>query len=262
MTADQLFQKYWDILSDEVAASDESLVRFALRLAVHEAYSNRPAPSMLANERSAEAAVNQIGELNEWLSISEPALHYHPEIGTAGAMLKAIQRRDDDLMRLRSECSALQQQIAQMDCDEATLRQRVVELQGEVDRLTRENVIAVDAFNQISQAHTNGANPTPTPNWNRNHWAWDGLPRADLDVIDQLETGAMSFRRLDKTLRRDLVMRVVRSLAVDGEVKTAVYDSHKPSWMPTNGAVTMFSPNGRWSGLVAMALGEAEPTPA
>ena len=35
------------------------------------------------------------------------------------------------------------------------------------------------------------------------------------------------------------MMRVVRSLAVDGELKVAVYDSHKPSWMPTN-AVTMF----------------------
>ena len=30
-----------------------------------------------------------------------------------------------------------------------------------------------------------GVDSTPTPNWNRNHWAWDGLPKADFDVIDQ-----------------------------------------------------------------------------
>ena len=103
-------------------------------------------------------------------------------------------------------------------------------------------------------ANGNGANPTTAPGWNRNHPAWEGMPKTDLDVIDQLASGATTFRKLAKTLRRDLVIRVLRSLADAGEVKSLTYDKRKPDWMPTSGAVVMLSETGRWSNLLAMAL--------
>lgn len=152
------------------------------------------------------------------------------------------------------------QQITQMNADNADLLNKVHQAQVEIDRLTRQNVIATDTFNSLAAERTNGAGPNPTtaPGWNRSHPAWSGLPKADLDVIDQLASGATAFRKLSKTLRRDLVLRVLRSLAVDGEVKSLTYDKRKPDWMPTSGAVVMLSETGRWSNLVAMT----ETTPA
>lgn len=240
------------------------------------------------DRRAAESAINQIGRLNEWLAEEEPALCADNNLDTASAIFIAIKRRDIDLAAAyaraetsaalhRSEIDGLRQQLTQMDADNAELVRQLRQArneadarwfsgdqelseqlrlaQAEIDRLTRQNVIATDTFNSLA-AHTNGAGPNPTtaPGWNRSHPAWEGLPKADLDVIDQLTSGATTFRKLAKTLRRDLVSRVLRSLAVDGEVKSLTYDKRKPDWMPTSGAVVMLSETGRWSNLLAMAL--------
>jgi len=234
-------------------------------------------------QRQAESAINQIGRLNEWLEVNAPALYHNPDLDTAAAIVAAIatlksaleDNREDaasahkELTTLIAERDGLRQQLTQMDADKArmiahlttadatidTLHQAITERQHEIDRLTRLNVIATDTFNSLAE-RTNGAgaNPTTAPGWNRSHPAWSGLPKADLDVIDQLTSGATTFRKLAKTLRRDLVIRVLRSLAVDGEVKALTYDKRKPDWMPTSGAVVMLSETGRWSNLLAMAL--------
>ena len=291
-TIDEIFFRYWNAV-EETAVADGLLpsvaVRLCLRLAVQDAYGAGAAlcndmaaiiasqqiaildrdkeigsliqvlPPQTPDQRQAEADRAQMALIAEWLAEHEPALYYGEHGGYGDAILDAVRKRD-------AQIDGLQQEIARMDADNADLAAKLQNAtlawksaQSDADRL------ALRIAQQPAEIHVNGngaVDPTPAPNWNRNHWAWDGLPKADFDVIDQLEAGALSFRKLDKTLRRDLVLRVVRSLAVDGELKVAVYDSRKPAWMPTNGAVTMFSPNGRWFGLVAEALGKAEPTPA
>lgn len=293
MNADAIIQKYWRAVDDltnyqQDVLSDDA-IRLAISLAVQDAYAAGGAladdlAAIVAShaqatpeQRQAEAAISQIGRLNEWLAEKSPA-RYADKTDTATAILDVIdslqccvnEYREDlksarqELTTLIAERDQLRQQMVQMDADKAGLRRQVVELQREVDRLTRENTIATDTFNSLAADRTNGAgaNPTPAPDWNRNHPAWSGLPKADLDVIDQLASGATTFRKLAKTLRRDLVLRVLRSLAVDGEVKAGVFDKRKPDWMPTSGAVVMLSETGRWSNLLAMALVTAETTPA
>ncbi len=52
--------------------------------------------------------------------------------------------------------------------------------------------------------------------YNMGDESWRDQPSSmSLDVVDQLASGATTFRKLSKTLRRDLVIRVLRSLAVD-----------------------------------------------
>jgi hypothetical protein len=290
----------------------------ALRLAIGDAYAAGGAladdlAAIVASQaqakpeqRQAEAAINQIGRLNEWLEVNAPALYHNPDLDTAAAIVAELGVRDrrmieqsaaiadlrislidanedaasahQELTTLIAERDGLRQQIVQMDADNAELVRQLRQArneadarwfsgdqelseqlrlaQAEIDRLTRQNVIATDTFNSLAAERTNGAGPNPTtaPGWNRSHPAWSGLPKADLDVIDQLTSGATTFRKLAKTLRRDLVIRVLRSLAVDGEVKALTYDKRKPDWMPTSGAVVMLSETGRWSNLLAMAL--------
>jgi hypothetical protein len=288
---DDLTNYQQDVLSDDA-------IRLALSLAVQDAFAAGAAladdlaaivasqaaavghVSNVTDQRAAESAINQIGRLNEWLGTNAPALYLNPDLDTAAAMLAAIatlksaleDNREDaasarqELTTLIAERDQLRQQMVQMDADEAELRRQLAQkadanttLIMEIDRLTRQNVIATDTFNSLAErTNGNGANPTTAPGWNRSHPAWSGLPKADLDVIDQLASGATTFRKLSKALRRDLVLRVLRSLAVDGEVKSLTYDKRKPDWMPTSGAVVMLSETGRWSNLVAMT----ETTPA
>jgi hypothetical protein len=253
----------------------------------------------LADQRYAEQLQAQISRLNEWLAEEEPALYRSPCTDTAGAVLDAIKRRDvdltnayHDLQAAASETSGLRQQLAQMDADNADLAQRLSNretvlaadrerlklalsdadkahkanamLQAEIDRLTRQNAIATDTFNSLSEAHTNGVDPTPaspSADWGRNHPAWEALPAADLAVIDQISSGLITFRRTSKTLRRDLVVRVIRHLASQygGTISSGEWDRHRPDWMPTQGAVIMLSDGENWTSLLAMAI---EPTPA
>lgn len=194
---------------------------------------------------------------------------------------------------MREERNALRQQLVKMDADNAELAQRLRLLDGvqaecvrvrqeiadlreqvipdyqielakaraEIDRLTRENVIATDALNSTLEQRTNGAghamDPTPA-DWGSSHPAWSALPSADFAAIDQLASGRTTFRRLSKTLRRDLVHRVIRHLAAanNGTLNSSQWDRLRPLWLPTQGAVIMLSTSGHWSSLVAEALNQ------
>jgi hypothetical protein len=279
VNADAIIQKYWRAVDDltnyqQDVLSDDA-IRLAISLAVQDAYAAGGAladdlAAIVASQaqaspeqRVAESNQAQINRLNEWLAINAPALYHNPDLDTAAAVLAELGVRGGRMIEqsaaiveYQNKLNELNCELVQLDADNADLTQRLRDATEEVDRLTRQNVIATDTFNSLAAERTNGAgaNPTTAPGWNRNHPAWSGLPKADLDVVDQLASGATTFRKLAKTLRRDLVIRVLRSLAVDGEVKSLTYDKRKPDWMPTSGAVVMLSETGRWSNLLAMAL--------
>ena len=279
MTTDAIFQKYAialvDIGADTLKLSGDAVL-LALRLAIGDAYdagsavaadlvaivAEQATPERSpADQRYAEQLQAQISRLNEWLEKYAPALYHNPDIDTAAAVLMELgmlrrqisQQIDDkhedlvsarqELVTLIAERDGLRQQLAQMDADNADLLNKVQQAQVEIDRLTRQDV-----------------NPTPAAlpatDWGRNHPAWEALPKADLAVIDQLSSGTTTFRRINKSLRRDLVCRAIRHLASEhgGPLPSSVWDRNRPLWLPTQGAVNMLSDGGNWSSLLAMAL--------
>lgn len=282
MTSGAIYQKYWSALVDvdAVMVPQDAAIALALRLAIGDAYaagsaladdlvaivaSQQQPERFPADQRYAEQLHLQINRINEWLAEEEPALYRDPNTDTAGAVLDAIRRRDidltnayHDLQAAAGEANGLRQQLAQMDADNADLLNKVHQAQVEIDRLTRQNAIAVDTFNSL-HTNGNGVDPTPaaqSPDWGRNHPAWQALPAAALAVIDQLSSGQIKFRSLGKTLRRDLVLRAIRHLASEhgGTASSSTWDRERPPWLPTQGAVIMLSDGGNWHSLLAMAL--------
>jgi hypothetical protein len=115
-------------------------------------------------QRAAESAISQIGRLTEWLTEEEPALYQDNNLDTADAILKAVRRRAHDRAMARHdlqaaimESNSLRQQITQMDAANADLLNKVHQAQVEIDRMTRQNVIATDTFNSLAADRTNGA---------------------------------------------------------------------------------------------------------
>ena len=287
MNIDDIQAKYMQALSAVTADGgwvEWPAVRLALRLAVQDAAAlalpaTQPVghvSNVTDHQRLFEYAQNQLNRLNDWLEEHEPGLYISPG-DTADAILNALCIRDQriadigedaasarqELAALLAERDSLRQQLAQMNADNADLLNKVHQAQVEIDRLTRQNVIATDTFNSL--AHTNGVDPTPATqlevsDWGRSHQAWAGLPKADLDVIDQLANGQIKFRSLSKTLRRDLVLQTIRHLASErnGTISGGDWDRYRPLWMPTTGAVMMLSADGRWPSLLAMALEPAK----
>jgi hypothetical protein len=242
MSTDAIFEKYMQALSAVTADGgwvEWPAVRLALRLAIGDAY---------------DAGLLTCGGMHDDLA------------AIVASQNKALQGALEQIDPLREERNALHGQLAQMDADNADLLNKVHQAQLEIDRLTRLNEIATDAFNSL---YTNGNSVDPTAaarsleatDWGRNHPAWQALPAADLAVIDQISSGLITFRRMSKTLRRDLVVRVIRHLASQygGTISSSVWDHHRPHWMPTQGAVIALTDGGKWSSLLRMAL---EPIPA
>lgn len=203
-----------------------------------------------ADQRYAEQLQAQISRLNEWLQKYAPALYHNPDIDTAAAVLMEIgvlrrqlsQQIDDhadlasarrELVTLIAERDSLRQQLAQMDADNAGLTLRCTGLetvisdvmqqrdaaQEEIDRLTRQNAIAVDTFNSL---HTNGAaagsvtglDPTaPAPmTWGRACTAWDNMSDEERVAIYDLFSGRMKFGELPIELRTEILTRVLRHM--------------------------------------------------
>jgi chromosome segregation ATPase len=189
---DDLTNYQQDVLSDDA-------IRLALSLAVQDAYAAGGAladdlAAIVASQaqatpeqRVAESAINQIGRLTEWLAEAEPALCDDNNLDTAAAIFIAIKRRDIDLAAAyaraetsaalhRSEIDGLRQQLGnveikfnelncelvRLDADNADLLNKVHQAQVEIDRLTRQNVIATDTLNSHLAERTNGAGANPT----------------------------------------------------------------------------------------------------
>ena len=137
----------------------------------------------------------------------------------------------------------------------------ILGLQAEIDRLTRQNTIAIDAFNTlVDERHANGsgngngANPTPAAqspatDWGRNHLAWRGLDDEGREWVFDLHTGAKQFGQVPMTLRREMVRRVIAHL---GGTTMREFDALKPAWMPgSNGLIRTFGC--KWTELQAQS---------
>jgi len=148
------------------------------------------------------------------------------------------------------EIADLNEQLAEMDADNSDLRNRVQQAQQEIDRLTRENGIAVATFNSLREpvatTNGNGVDPTTAPGWGRNHPAWDEMTDEQRVAIYELHSGRVKFGELSMELRTEILARVLRYTMDGAERMTmAQFDTRKPTWMPiASGLVRVFG--GSW----------------
>lgn len=229
------------------------------------------------DQRSLEVARTQIGRLNDWLQVHEPGLYISPG-DTADATLAALGKRDKRIATLQTELdNAIGERTVAEDANRRLHYWLTANISNDYPDALDDADLAIWAITALQQtvtamqqAGTNGATPTtngaaldPTPaaqsevsDWGRNHPAWQALPAADLAVIDQLSSGQIKFRSLSRTLRRDLVHRVIRSLAANngGKLTSSAWDRYRPLWLPTQAAVCVLSPTGNWPSLLAAAL--------
>ncbi len=237
---------------------DLGAVGLALRLAVDEAF---VAGGALAND-----LVAVVGEMS---GVQGQLAAMDADNAALAARLRLLAGVQEEAARLRQEVADLREQVIPdyqgqvltQAAEIGELGRRLREAQQEIDRLTRENGIVVDVFN--SRAADNGVDPTPAalptatvPGWSRSHPAWSALPAADLDVIEQLNAGTTTSRRLSGSLRRDLVLAVIRWLAQEGGATPTMFqfDSSKPGWMGMASGVVALVEDRSWASLVALAL--------
>lgn len=250
---DAIFYRYWNAIAEDWPEDGVSAgaARLALRLAIGDAYAAGTAladdlaaivasqAQATPDQRQAESAISQIGRLTEWLAEEEPALCADSNLDTAAAVLKAIRNREHDLVMAYHDLSSaaaerdsLRQQLAQMDADEAGLRRQVVELQREVDRLTRQNVIATDTFNSLAE-HTNGNGAALNAGWRD---VLTDLTAAQLDFVESLDAGRRRFRDVPKRDRLSIIQSILRHIqrATGAEATPAMsaYDQARPAWAP------------------------------
>lgn len=149
--------------------------------------------------------------------------------------------------------TGLRSQLAHMDAEETARRRAVVELQREVDRLTRENTIATDTLNSTLEQHRNGTGATAeAPQW------WSALDDETNDYRISLEHGRRKFREVPKPARLLLAQAFARSIGSGALPKQSEFDAHKPDWMPGGGGlVTTFGCS--WSELLALSPLEVTP---
>ncbi len=263
MSTDAIFEKYATALGD-IGADTRQLsgdaVLLALRLAIGDAYA---AGSALADDlaaivasqqqpdpdqRQQESLQAQIGRLNDWLQVHEPGLYISPG-DTADATLAALGIRDRRIAELLADMDKLQ---ADVDAEIAELQESLGAAQDAFARLP-----LID-YSQADHANGVAPNPTTTPEWNRNHPAWDGLSDMQMQTLYRLHIGNLRFRNLSKEDRIDLVGRVLRHLADGGEPVTGPqFDRLKPAWMPTAGAVVLLAESRKWQGLLDLVKAPA-----
>lgn len=254
MITDVIYLKYVEAVQ---AVAQERLdwgcVRLALRLAVGEAYAAGQAQT--SDLAGLQAQLAQMDADNAALALR----------------LRLLAGVQDEAARLRSEVTDLREQVIpdyerQLEvasAEAARLREQLRDAQGDADRLTRLNTIATDTFNSLLEPRSDGeasaVDPTPaaaliTPAWGSDHAAWRALPATDRDVVERLEGGQVTFRTLSQSLRRDLVVAVIRSLAQDGKLTMFEFDVAKPAWMGQASGLVALVPDRKWPSLLALAL--------
>jgi len=261
MTTNAIFEKYATALADLGADTRQlsgDAVLLALRLAIGDAYAAAPviatdlAAIVASQDKALQDALDRIDPLREERNRLQAQLTI---------MEEELDRRRESGAAWVAEIDSLRQQLAQMDAANADLLNKVHQAQSEIDRLTRQNEIAGGTpdshhTNGASAGSATGVDPTPTPEWNRNHPAWNGF--SDMQMLYRLHIGDLRFRNLSKDDRRDLVRRVLRHLADGGEPVTGPqFDRLKPAWMPTAGAVVLLAESRKWQDLLNLAAAPA-----
>lgn len=258
-----------------------------------------PAPaghtSNMPDPRIAEWQQAQIASLNEWLEHNRLDLYFDGKLDTAQAILAALASLEDRLVtaledrrvaeeanrRLRDwlhtniedagalddtelvihTITGLRSQLAQMDADETNLRQTINDLQREIDRLTRQNTIALDTLNSHLAERTNGAAPVdvtepPMPATTGAWWA--NLDDETNDWRISVEAGRRTFRQLSRPTRLLLAQAVARHIGGGNLPKQSKFDAHKPTWMPVaTSLVVTFGCT--WSELLSVAPADVAP---
>ncbi len=233
------------------------------------------------DQRYHEHLQAQINRLNEWLAEHEQGLYECPG-DTTDAILSAIARRDQRvaeyntaLAGAQNEANALREQLAQMDADNAGLTRRCTGLeavlsdvmqqrdaaQQEIDRLTHQNVIAVDAFNSLREPATatngNGASPAADSPLSSNTW-YQHLDAETDDWRVSIEAGRRTFRQVPKAQRLLLAQAVAKYVGGGKLPRQADFDLGKPDWMPGGGGLaTAFGCT--WSELLTVTPFEVAP---
>ncbi len=303
MSTDAIFAKYAHALEAtniRLGGFDQDAVRLALHLAIADAYA---AGSALAEDLAAivasqatmqqaesihdcEYVDRQMRMIADWLIANSDGQKTARTPGER--ILDAIKQRD-------GEIDALRQQLAQLDADNADLTQRLSNLAGvqaeagrlrqeiadlreqvipdyqnnlaslsaEIDRLTQQNVIAVETFNSLSEAHSNGNGAGVDPMaptlaaWGRACPAWDGMTDEERIALYELTSGRAKFGELSLELRTEILARVLRHTMDGAERLTmARFDNRKPEWMPmASGLVKVFG--GKWPKLLDLATAPA-----
>jgi len=288
-----IFAKYFNGLREtsvRLGGIDEAAVRLALHLAITDAYGagtqvgghdllNTLAGAQAGQQqdcRAAESAIAQIGRLNEWLETNAPALYHDPNLSTAEAVLAELGDCDRRMIEQSAAIADLRASLMDANRDAARARQELTTLIAERDGLRQQRASLEEDLEATQQAREENrqevqqlrqeltqalqraaaVDPTPAPDWGPSHPAWQGLTAVDLDVINQLASGATKFRKLARPARCDLVLRAIRHLASErnGTISGGDWDRYRPLWMPTTGAVMMLSDDGRWPSLLALAL--------
>lgn len=281
-TARELDQRYATVVANYCAEDGKmhlETVRLALSFAIADGIilGQSIAGREATNLRQIENLQAQITRLNEWLAANAPAQYWTPT-NTAEAVLAVLQQMQHDLTTSyaradtqaalhRSELAGLRQQLAVANRESTERANQLAIERREVRTLIEE---IENLRNQLSEAqakidqphlaaHTNGANPTPaaqSQDWGRSHPAWQGLPAADLAMIDQLVERKIKSRNLSQALRREIVARAIRYLTSErnGTLSCSDWDRYRPAWLPTQGAVVMLADDNRWPTLLAMAM--------
>lgn len=268
MSTEAIYQKYINAMQQITGDGtwvDWSAVRLALRLAVQDAHAAGMATCSGVADDLAAIAANQDKALQHALAQVDP---------------------------LREERNTLIQQLAQLDADNASLTQRLRVLDGvqagaarlrqeiadlreqvipeyqaelakataEIDRLTRENGIAVATFNSLREPATNGAGPVaeslPAPL--QATWWYDNLDEETNDWRVSIEAGRRTFRQVPKGQRLLLAQAVARAIGQGALPKQSDFDAGKPHWMPGAGGLAQaFGCN--WAELLTVTPFEVAP---
>lgn len=255
-TTEAIFTKFAEALfaiGQEDGQLQGQAIALALRLAVQDAYAagGALADDLAAIVASQTAIVAERDRLRAQLEEAEQELETRRTVGAA--WVEEIDRLREQLAAMDADNARLIASLTASDKIQETLYQAIADRDAEIDRLTRENVIAVDTLNSTLEQHRNGngANPTPA------EW-WMNLDAKTNDYRISLEHGRRKFREVPKPARLLLAQAFARSIGGGALPKQSEFDAHKPDWMPGGGGlVTTFGCN--WSELLAISPFEVAP---
>lgn len=251
MTTEAIYQKYATTIAAVTGDGswiDWGVMRLALRLAIADAHdaglqtcagmANDLAAITANQEKALQSALEQVDQLREERNQALAAFQ------TIDEQLAQVDAGNADLTK---RCGSLRIELAEvmesrdhwLDQLAAVTEQRDA-AQREIDRLTRENVIAVDIFNTLQEPaiHTNGnvpSRPAPT-DWHV------FLDEEANDWRISLDAGRRRFADIPKLARLRIIQAILRGTQIDTGNTAAMptmadYDAVRPPWAPVASGV-------------------------
>lgn len=258
MTAEAIFDRYWNVLGNEELneATTGAIVRFALRLAVQDAYTAGAAlcddlAAIVASQAQADGEVSMLQQQLAQLDAD------NADLTQRLANLAGVQAEAE---RLRAEIADLRTQvIPDYQAELANLVASRNELQDRLDALTKIRPAGkiVDLGTVALPLGTNGAADVPPALDPVAGW-WLNLDENTNDYRVSLDAGRRTFRQLSKRTRLLLLQAFARHVGNGNLPTQAAFDAARPSWMPGgSGLVTTFGC--AWTELLTLTPFEVEP---